>query len=279
MEKRGKTFMTINEKLNSIIDTYWCDFHTKRNFAVNPSIPIIWFGNLKKYFNESKIRIVTVSINPSNNEFKDNTGRDPFWRFVGIDEEFSKKSNLCEKNKKKLVNAYNLYFNKNPYRSYFDYYEKVLKHFDCSYYGEGKSTAIHIDLYSPIATKNLWKDLSKEEKAEIQCLKNNYKISDLLLDFLDNLLKPDIILFSTQKNELKKVFGVNTKDPLQKRPLEKDGKQIKGFSMELYRRPNNNNQFILYGRNNYGKPFNLGEEFINSVIDVFKKEINKCQNY
>lgn len=273
--------MAINEKLNSIIDTYWDDFQDKKKLAVDHSIPIIWFGDLEKYSDKSnKLKILTVSINPSNSEFKDDKGNPSFCRFKEIDKEFAgKKSPLCEEDKQILINAYNSYFATHPYCSYFDYYEKVLNYFDCSYYDKKKKNiAIHIDLYTPIATKNLWKDLSKEEKTEIQCLKNNSNNSDLLLDFLDNFLQPDIILFSTKKNELKKVFKVNTKDPFLKKPLEKDGKQIKGFSMELYKRPNNTDQFILYGRNNYGKPFNLGDEFIKSVIDDFKQEINRCKN-
>ena len=39
------------------------------DIVVNPSLPILYFGDLKAY-NESNRKILTVVINPSNNEFK-----------------------------------------------------------------------------------------------------------------------------------------------------------------------------------------------------------------
>ncbi len=268
--------MLIDKELGSIIDEYWGDFQKKKmlDFVVKPSIPIIWFGNIEKYKN-SQLKIVTVSINPSKNEFEDNTGNSSFWRFKGISRHFSNKERLNDDDKLMLVNAYNSYFELNPYSAYFDYYNRVLKnYFECAYDGQKENTAIHIDLYTPIAT-NLWKSLKSKEKREIQP-SNSQNGEKYILSFL-KYLNPDIILFSTRKDELKKVFKIDLNNPILKKTLTKDGKESKGFSMELYKNQNSK-QLILYGRNNYGKPFNLGKDFINNVKEDFIKEIYKLRN-
>lgn len=273
-----KKEMFIDEKLNNIIGEYWNDFKKKKEakYVVKPSIPIIWFGNLENY-KKSSLKIVTISINPSENEFKDNDGNLSFWRFNRINEDFSKKCTLNNTDKQILVDAYNSYFETNPYLSYFDYYNKILKdYFDCSYNGQKGNSAIHIDLYTPIAT-TFWKELDTKEKKYIQLFSKSKNGDRFILSFLE-YLKPDIILFSTRKDELKKVFGINIKtDCIYKKPLRKSGKDIKGFSMELYK-TSKNNQLILYGRNNYGKPFNLGDNFIKEARNEFIEKIKDYNN-
>lgn len=263
--------MIINEDLSKIISTYWQDFQDKKNydFVVNPSIPVIWFGNIEKY-NDSQLKIVTVSINPSKKEFEDDTGKSSFWRFKDISQDFSNKKSLNEDDILLLVNAYNSYFGLNPYASYFNYYEKVLEnYFDCDYHGQKKNTAIHIDLYTPIATE-YWKNLSEDEKGKIQPFSGSPKNEKFILEFL-NYLEPNIVLFSTRKDELKKVFKIDLEnDKICEQNLKR------GFSMILYK--TNKQYMILYGRNNYGKPFNLGGVFINKAKSCFLDNIKKQNN-
>lgn len=61
-------------QMETLIKDVWNEFVNSKNtlstHLVNDSIPIIWFGDLNKYY-ESDKKIVTVSLNPSNIEFED----------------------------------------------------------------------------------------------------------------------------------------------------------------------------------------------------------------
>lgn len=61
-------------------------YHAARGIRVDPSIPILYFGDLTAYENSPK-RIVTVALNPSNVEFPSPSTRFPMaarWdRFPG----------------------------------------------------------------------------------------------------------------------------------------------------------------------------------------------------
>lgn len=60
--------------MRTLIKHVWDEFVNSKNtlstHLVNDNIPIIWFGDLNKYY-ESDKKIVTVSLNPSNIEFED----------------------------------------------------------------------------------------------------------------------------------------------------------------------------------------------------------------
>ena len=66
------------KKLNDLIDACWAhhawvkEFDEGNHPSVLPSIeiPILWFGNLDKYF-EFNRRIITVGLNPSEMEFRE----------------------------------------------------------------------------------------------------------------------------------------------------------------------------------------------------------------
>ena len=69
----------MRKQLDEILQEYLDDFNQKKSydFVVKPSIPIVWFGNLEKY-SSSKGRIVTVALNPSNQEFPKDDARQRF---------------------------------------------------------------------------------------------------------------------------------------------------------------------------------------------------------
>lgn len=249
----------LDEKLKVIIDEYWKDFQNKKDFdyVVKPSIPIIWFGNLEEYKKNNNKKIITVSINPSKKEFEDDNNNSSFGRFENMRNLKDKKS-LNDEEKSTLYSSLNSYFINKPYSSWFNYYNKVLNNFKADYNPNGgnKYTAIHVDLYTAIATKP-WKTLTKEEKDKISN-------KELFFNFLNDYLKPDVILFSARKDELKKVFK------LKKENIICCIKKSRGFNIELYKY---NNAFIIYGRNNYGMPFNLGDDFIEKSIPKIKSKI------
>lgn len=124
----------MDQKLSDIMDAYWADFVEKREytFVVKPSIPIIWFGDMEAY-QKSKRKIVTVAINPSNNEFSEikNTPPYSFCRFHG-GEKLWEKDVLTADDKELLYSSLNSYFKDNPYTFWFNAYEKPLNCLDAT---------------------------------------------------------------------------------------------------------------------------------------------------
>ena len=52
--------------MKTFISSYWTKLANRYSLpnVVNPSIPILWFGDMKAY-EESELKIVTVGLNPS----------------------------------------------------------------------------------------------------------------------------------------------------------------------------------------------------------------------
>ena len=90
-------------QLKSLMNDYVADYMKKEpfDFVVKNALPVIWFGNLEKY-KASKQKIVTVGINPSNQEFPS-----------GTKPRFDVPSLLPE-NDKKIYDTLNNYFVANP---------------------------------------------------------------------------------------------------------------------------------------------------------------------
>ena len=184
---------TINRQaLADLIEKYITDFLQKKHlpFVVNPSVPIIWFGDLEQYERSPK-RILTVSLNPSKEEFPQTAERP---RFESVD------LSACNAHDT-LFATLNRYFKINPYR-WFHKYNVLLDALDCSYggtYGMQTNTAIHIDIYSAIATDPTWSGLSSHEKELIQ--------NATLFDELFKLLDPDIVFVSVNQDVFQKHFS------------------------------------------------------------------------
>ena len=107
----------MDDKLKKIISDYVSDYMGKSswNCVVKKSIPVIWFGNIERY-KESELKIVTVGINPSLKEFPDLPEKPRF----NIPDSLSG-------NEENLYNILNDYFNNNPYKLWFEQYEKILE--------------------------------------------------------------------------------------------------------------------------------------------------------
>ena len=218
--------MTLTQDLNSVIQEYIDDFMRKQSipYVVKPSIPIVWFGDMVKYNNSSK-KIVTVGLNPSFGEFTVSR-----FEIVNL-----KSSNAIADLSKTL----NCYFKKNPY-SWFNPFEKVLHFLDASYYeNRATNTAIHIDIYSAIATNPTWGGLSENEKEDI-------RRTDLFKKIL-NILDPDIIVFSANQKVFEEIFY----NFMFEKSVEDIGNK-KGFFIRKYK---NADKFLISGRNMRGQPF------------------------
>jgi hypothetical protein len=84
---------------------------TGQDWLVQPSVPILFFGNLDRY-RRSGCRIITVAKNPSSQEFPSGN---PFLRFP----------NANQSNNAYLA-ALSNYFDATPYDLWFSAYAKVL---------------------------------------------------------------------------------------------------------------------------------------------------------
>lgn len=264
----------MDQKLADIMDAYWADFAEKRDdtFVVKPSIPIIWFGDMEAY-QKSKRKIVTVAINPSNNEFTEikNTPPYSFCRFHG-GEKLWEKDVLTADDKELLYSSLNSYFKDNPYRFWFNAYEKPLNCLDATYYPnkEQESTAIHIDIKSAVATDPTWRDLKKNQRK----LENESLFKQLL-----EYLEPDVILFSKDKNTFKKIFNRDMKEDADdyfktenKKPGKRDySKYIAVHCVKFCDR----NTLVIAGSNNNGMPFGFSKEsefFIEEKLGEIKSK-------
>lgn len=252
----------MNEKISKIIDGYWEEYVRLKNedFAVKPSIPVIWFGDLDAYEKSDK-KIVTVALNPSNKEFCNENGPS-FFRFKD-GEKIHKKDVLDNSDKECLIGTLNRYFKDEPYYRWFNDFERPLNFINASYYTSAQpNTAIHIDIYTAVATDPTWGGLSDKQKNKI--VGNTKKPPELFMQLLD-FLAPDIILYSANKDVLRRAFGFKEPEPWD----EQYSTGSKGFNIETYRYKNS---LIIYGRNNYGKPFKLKEDFIKDTMKKIKSK-------
>ncbi len=213
------------ETLYKIIQEYLEDFNQKKacDFVVKPSIPIVWFGNLEKY-RSSKGRIVTVALNPSLQEFP-----------VDAAPRFNVNAAMPQE----LVPTLNRYFLDNPYKKWFGAFEFVLNCLDATYYeanGQLPRTAIHIDIYSAIATNPTWGKLTSDQRQKLSR-------TDLFSKLL-SVLDPNMIVFSGNIRVFKEVFTEG--QPTVERKFKNNG---------YIREYVHNGRMLVTGLNYKGQPF------------------------
>jgi len=164
------------------------------DFVVTPSLPILYFGDLKKYM-ASNLRIITVGKNPSDNEFRLN--KKEKYSFV----RFPNWNN----NHEKLTDVLSEYFECNPLKNWFSCYEPILNGISASYYSKnGIHTAIHTDICSPLATAPTWSKLSNEKKQLL------FQEGHLIWIDLIEELQPDLILVSIPRELFNSIFKNKT---------------------------------------------------------------------
>lgn len=185
--------------IDDVIEKSWQIYDDVRSekFIVDPSIPILFFGDSEKYF-RSKIRIVTVGLNPSKTEFPENNRfqRFPSARCIYPDI-------LDGRHFNKYLSALNGYFTEKPYRRWFNSYEPILNGLGSSYYCFHESTSLHTDLCSPLATDPTWSNLTDCQKEKLETDGN------ILWQNLIHILLPDVILISVRSKYLDRIgkFG------------------------------------------------------------------------
>lgn len=157
---------------------------------IEPSIPILYFGDRAAY-EQSRLRIITVGLNPSLAEFpKEN----PFCRFPAAQHDPSDPA--------AIETALNEYFERDAYHSWFKSFETILLGFSASFYRDRHQAhrpanrALHTDLLSPVATDPTWSRLTLEDR-------NTLLASGLnLWHELVERLAPDLMLISVAGDHL-----------------------------------------------------------------------------
>lgn len=167
--------------------------HHRRNGIpiVHPSIPILYFGD-KKQYHESALKIITVGLSPSHNEFP---VRDRFDRFKNA-ENLDLTQEWSEEEVDIYLNSLNNYFKHRPY-NWFDSFEPILNGIHASYYpNTEENRALHTDICSPHATSPTWSKLGESHQDALRFEGERY------WHRLVETLKPDIVLVSVARKYL-----------------------------------------------------------------------------
>ncbi len=153
--------------------------------VVDPAVPILYFGDRASY-EDSPIRVITVGLNPSREEFPTS---DPFCRFRD-------SSGLRDLQPARYFRSLDRYFVDRPYRSWFSSFEPILNGLDVSYYPGRSGIALHTDLCSPVATDPTWSRLDADTRAQL------VEDGRPLWHNLVRYLQPHVILVSVARRHL-----------------------------------------------------------------------------
>lgn len=250
----------MDSELNDLIDSYWSDYvkHKDKDYIVKPSIPIVWFGDMEAY-KKSKIKVITIAINPSNNEFPNGADGEPsFSRFLKA-KELYKKDTLSQDDKILLAQTLNSYFKNEPYMEWFKRFEKPLNILDVSY-KNGENIALHIDIYTALATNPTWGNLDEIQQNKI--------ISINLFEKLLDYLKPDVMIYSANYEEFKRIFLEQGQNWQEKEYSYKTDKN-KTMKIVVFRI---DGRLVIFGSNVRGNPLQLKDDFIKETFSEIKEK-------
>ena len=125
---------------------------------VSPAAPVLFFGDLAAY-QASRLRVLTVGLNPSLHEFPPDS---PFRRFPLAED-------VTPLGSHRYLRALSAYFSISPYRRWFRSFESLLNGAESSYYpGARSSTALHTDICSPVATNPTWTKLDEATQSALE---------------------------------------------------------------------------------------------------------------
>ncbi len=180
--------------LERLVESAWSIYRRYQGqpFFLRDSIPVLFFGDLPRY-RESRLKVVTVGLNPSREEFP----RDhPFRRFSVMDKYFPfNGGSAAESFKRDYLQALNCYFSPATKYDWFDRsYEPVLNGMNCSYHSVGNGNrALHTDYCSPLATREDWGVLTDSQRMDLS------RSGSDLWNELVRFLAPDVIIASIRK--------------------------------------------------------------------------------
>ena len=155
---------------------------------VNQSIPILFFGNLQAYYT-SRVRVLTVGLNPSLHEFPVDS---PFRRFPLAE-------GVTEGEPCRYLDALSAYFSTEPYRAWFSAFEPLLNGLGASYYSSDVSVVLHTDICSPVATNPTWNKLIYADQSALAA--DGGPLWHMLLE----ALKPQIVVMSVAIRHVERI--------------------------------------------------------------------------
>ncbi len=191
--------------LVELVDGAWETFraHKGKSYYLPGSMPILFFGDLSKY-TSSRIKIITIGVNPSKEEFPED---DLLVRFPLMKNRLDclESGRLGDLDKQAYVNAISDYFAEQPYQ-WFKASEHVLNQIDSSYYPKDghHNTVLHTDFCTPLAVKGNWGKLTDGrggQKASL--LEPGNDLWYHLIEFLN----PHIMIASVQENLASQIRG------------------------------------------------------------------------
>ena len=160
----------------------------ERPCCVRPAVPILFFGNLDAWL-KSPVRVLTVGLNPSRHEFPEH---EPFHRFPLA-------GGSRGRTPSRYLEAMSAYFRTHPYRGWFSSFERLLNGMDASYYEDHRSTALHTDICSPVATNPTWSGPNNADREALA--RDGCPLWHMLLEEL----RPQIVAFSIARAYLEDV--------------------------------------------------------------------------
>ena len=155
---------------------------------VSPSLPILFFGDVHAYFS-SRMRVLTVGLNPSLHEFPADS---PFRRFPLAE-------GIMVGEPDRYLDALAAYFRTDPYRGWFSSFEPLLNGLEASYYEGQSSTVLHTDICSPVATDPTWSGLDPAVQRALE------KDGSPLWHALLKVMQPQIVMLSVAYRHLSRI--------------------------------------------------------------------------
>jgi hypothetical protein len=185
--------LIVTERLRELACKAWRQYERAKRaevpYLVQPSIPILFFGDSKRFL-DSPLRVITVGLNPSREEFPRAA---PFVRFPVFESRESLDTDryLC---------TLDMYFRTVPYKRWFNpSFEPLLRGLGASYYEDASSVALHTDLCSPLATDPTWSGLDRYKQVALE------PEGRRLWHELVEALQPDVVLISIKRRLLTNV--------------------------------------------------------------------------
>lgn len=200
---------------------------------VVPSVPILYFGDSRAY-ERSEVRVITVGLNPSREEFprSDPLSRFPTSPLVGEDD------------LERYLSSLDAYYRTLPYTRWFNgAFESLLNGFESSYYEGRNSTAIHTDLCTPLATDPTWSRLDNAERALLE--PDGKSLWHALVDALE----PDVVLVSVARQHLGKITFAIDEPPRVLYTIDGPNRRTP-YQVEVFRHalPSGKHPLFVFGR-------------------------------
>jgi len=250
------------------VQSYY-DFFKNDEFIVKDSYPILFFGNYERYFS-SKLKIITVGINPSGKEFYEKGQRKL--------KRFSKINSFVSLEYLEVLKKYFDIESRDPYSFWFDNFEKVLNGIKSSYYNkkEYPYTALHTDLFTPLATDPTWSYLSEETQQRL--IEQGIPLWHELI----KILKPNIIICSFAERYLDEIqFKIKEKwTKFYTIKKTKDGQDRKKLYIIKKAEINiNGSSLYVFWGNQRDMPFgNISDENKIDIGKLIAKEVGDMEN-